>query len=673
MRTPTPQRPAPDGKQPEGDQQGASREGRKRFRLPIWYILLGVLLVLLIHWAATSRDYEDITYGRFRGLLTEGKVKSAVVTSGKITGELVGAGPEGRPRKFVTQRAPDDEGITAILQEKLGENWDWEVSLLEGPLLYWIVPIVFILILWRLILGRMNPVRSVMDFSQSRAHLVAQKDLGITFDDVAGIQECKEELQEVVEFLRTPAKFTRLGGRIPKGVLLVGAPGTGKTLLAKAVAGEAGVTFFSLSGSDFVEMFVGVGAARVRDLFEQATKNAPCIIFIDELDALGKSRGTGLLGGHDEREQTLNALLVQMDGFTTQKGVILLAATNRPEMLDPALLRPGRFDRHIVVPTPDRQDRLAILRVHTRDVKLGDDVDLDKLAAMTPGFVGADLANLVNEATLLAARRNKDNVGMDDCQDSIERVVAGLEKRNRLMNEREKDIVAHHEAGHALVACLLPGADPVRKVSMIPRGIAALGYTMQMPTEDRYLLTRGELLDRVAVMLGGRSAEEVVFGEISTGAQNDLQNATELAREMVTEFGMSEELGPLSYSSAERRFPSAGIQLNRPWSERTTRQIDRAVRSFLDSAHERARELLSAHKDALEALANALREKEAVEQKELHEILAQHGIEVRSGNRPHAEAGDKKPAAPPLTKVQSGDEGSPGASVPPDAHDEKSG
>ncbi len=673
MRTPSPQRPTPDSRQPEGDRQNVSQEGRKRFRLPFWYILLGALLVLLIHWAATSREHEQITYGRFRQLLADGKIRSAVVTSEKISGELVEAGPEGRPGQFVTQRAQNDEDVATLLQEKLGANWDWETSWLEGPLLYWIVPIVFLLVLWRFILGRMNPIRSVMDFGQSRGHVVAQKDVRITFDDVAGIQECKEELQEVVEFLRNPSKFTRLGGRIPKGVLLVGLPGTGKTLLAKAVAGEAGVTFFSLSGSDFVEMFVGVGAARVRDLFDQATKSAPSIIFIDELDALGKSRGAGLLGGHDEREQTLNALLVQMDGFTTQKGVILLAATNRPEMLDPALLRPGRFDRHIVLPTPDLQDRRAILRVHTRDVKLSEDVDLDKLAAMTPGFVGADLANLVNEATLLAARRNKDDVGMGDFQDSIERVVAGLEKRSRLMNEREKGIVAHHEAGHALLACVLPGADPVRKVSMIPRGIAALGYTMQMPTEDRYLLTKGELLDRMTVMLGGRSAEEVVFGEISTGAQNDLRHATELAREMVTEFGMSEELGPLSYSAGEGRFPSAEIQLSRPWSERTTRQIDGAIRSLLDSAHDRARELLAMHKDALKALASALRDKEAIEENELGQILGQYGIVVRSGGPRRAEAGEKEPSAAPLAGARSRHEGAPGSPVPTEARDEDTG
>jgi cell division protease FtsH len=383
-------------------------------------------------------------------------------------------------------------------------------------------------------------------------------------------------------------------------------------------------------------MFVGVGAARVRDLFEQAEKNAPCIIFIDELDALGKARGMGMMGGHDEREQTLNALLVRMDGFQTQKGVILLAATNRPEMLDPALLRPGRFDRQVMVPAPDLKDREAILRVHTREVKLADSVDLRKLAGMTPGFVGADLANLVNEATLLAARRGKDQVHMEDFEDSIERVVAGLEKRNRLMNDEEKNIVAHHEVGHALVACLVPGADPVRKVSMIPRGAAALGYTMQMPTEDRYVLRRNELMDRMAVMLGGRSAEEVVFGEISTGAQNDLQKATELAREMVIEFGMCEELGPLSYSRRgnSQGGPSEFFGGNR-WSERTARKIDDAVRQIIDDAHTKALELLRGHKDALMDVAVALKEQEVIEQDQLAEMLAEHDIELPETTRRH--------------------------------------
>ncbi len=625
--------PSPPGRRPDRQPKRPQQPGgppQKRSRWTLWYFLLGLALILFIMWSSQSGKREQITYGRFRKLLTDGQVAYAELTPDKVKGRLIETGPDGEPKQFVANRMKDDDELPGLLQQKLSENWDApSPSWLENPLLLWILPILLIVIAWRFILGRMNPVSGVMDFSQSRAQVVAQKDVGVTFDDVAGIEECKKELEEVVEFLRNPSKFTRLGGRIPKGVLLVGPPGTGKTLLAKAVAGEAGVTFFSLSGSDFVEMFVGVGAARVRDMFEQAQKAAPCIIFIDELDALGKARGMGWSGGHDEREQTLNALLVQMDGFQTQKGVILLAATNRPEMLDPALLRPGRFDRHVMVPAPDLKDREGILHVHTRDVTLSDSVDLHKLAAMTPGFVGADLANLVNEATLLAARRGKDEVQTQDFEDSIERVVAGLEKRNRLMNEEEKDTVAHHEAGHALVACLVEGADPVRKVSMIPRGAAALGYTMQMPTEDRYVLKKSELMDRMAVMLGGRSAEEVVFGEVSTGANNDLQKATDLAREMVTRYGMCEELGPLSYAKGEPSFGAPPeIQLGKPWSERTARQIDQAVRELVDRAHQQATALLAGHRDALLALAATLKEREVIDQPELAELLAEHGIEL---------------------------------------------
>jgi cell division protease FtsH len=659
--------PAPPDRPDEGPPQPRQGEGPprpKRFRLPLWYILAAVVLLLLVHWAAGRAREKQMAYGEFRALLAAGKVRSAVLSGDRIRGELTATDQSGEPQRFVTTMVPGDEGLYPLLQEKLGENWDRETSWLESPLLYWLVPLVLIVVLWRLLLSRSNPMSSVMDFSQSRAALVARKDVDVSFEDVAGIEECKQELQEVVEFLRNPAKFTRLGGRIPKGVLLVGPPGTGKTLLAKAVAGEAGVSFFSLSGSDFVEMFVGVGAARVRDLFEQANKAAPSIIFIDELDALGKTRGTGLLGGHDEREQTLNALLVQMDGFQTQKGVILLAATNRPEMLDAALLRPGRFDRQVVVPPPDLQDRREILRVHTANVKLSESVDLDKLGAMTPGFVGADLANLVNEATLLAARRDKNEVGMEDFEDSIERVVAGLEKRNRLMNEEEKEYVAHHEAGHAMVACLLPGADRVRKVSMIPRGIAALGYTMQMPTEDRYLLRKDELMDRLTVMLGGRCAEEVVFGEISTGAQDDLRKATELARTMVVELGMSEELGPVSYRFREGAQGMPDMPLAKPWSEQTNRQIDCAVRQIVDAAHDRATDLLAGHKDALLHLAATLKEQEVVEEEQLKEILARYGIEPEppgpaegraagEETAPEAAEGDQA-GAPPATAADDG-------------------
>ncbi|MFW6189712.1 MAG: ATP-dependent zinc metalloprotease FtsH [Planctomycetota bacterium] len=650
---------SPDGKKPFGMRPGPRKkpdkepDQKKKFTLPLWYLLIGVLLVGLIWWADRETDYKDIEYGRFRKLLVQGRVHRAELTDDEVRGELTD--PETSERvQFTADRPADDREIYGLLQKHLDGNWDKETSWLNSPLLFWLVPLGLLFLFWRLVLGRMNPVSSAMDFSQSRAQATAQKDVGVSFEDVAGIEECKRELEEVVEFLQNPTKFTRLGGRIPKGVLLVGAPGTGKTLLAKAVAGEAGVTFFNLSGSDFVEMFVGVGAARVRDLFEQAQKAAPAIIFIDELDALGKARGVGMTGGHDEREQTLNALLVQMDGFQSKKGIILLAATNRPEMLDPALLRPGRFDRQVVVPQPDLQDRRQILEVHCEEVKLADSVDMDRLAAMTPGFVGADLANLVNEATLLAARRDKDAVEMEDFQDSIERVVAGLEKRNRLMNEEEKNTVAHHEAGHALVACLLPGADPVRKVSMIPRGVAGLGFTMQMPTEDRYLLKKGELMDKMAVMLGGRGAEEVIFEETSTGAQNDLQKATELAREMVTQYGMWEKLGPLTYEkrNSGQDFPRMPEQ--RKWSERTMRQIDEAVRSIVGSAHERATQLLSGHKDALLTLAEALREKEVIEEEELRELLGEYGIQVTEPEpgKGQERVGDRPPAAPDASQEE---------------------
>jgi cell division protease FtsH len=444
----------------------------------------------------------------------------------------------------------------------------------------------------------------------------------ITFKDVAGIDEARQELQEIVEFLKTPEKFTRLGGKIPKGVLLVGAPGTGKTLLAKAVAGESGVPFFSISGSDFVEMFVGVGAARVRDLFAQAKEHAPCIIFVDELDALGKARGMSPMGGHDEREQTLNQLLVEMDGFDATVGVIIMAATNRPEILDPALLRAGRFDRHVAIDRPDVRGREAILKVHIKGVKLGSDVDLAKVAALTPGFVGADLANLINEAALLSARRDKKSVGMAEFQEAIDRIIGGLEKKNRMMNQKEKNIVAYHESGHALVAMSVPTADPVNKVSIIPRGIAALGYTQQLPTEDRYLMTREELLDRLCVLLGGRVAEEIVFKDISTGAQNDLQRATDIARSMVTEYGMSEKLGLVTYAKERRPlFLETGFSPPKEYSDETAKEIDAEVSRLMSEAHDRVKKILTEKREKLEILSQTLLEKETVLGDELKRLL----------------------------------------------------
>ncbi len=485
-----------------------------------------------------------------------------------------------------------------------------------------IVTSLFILV-FILMMRRLGGAGSPMAFGRSRGKLYAQEDLGVTFEDVAGIDEAVDELREVVEFLKTPEKYQTLGGRIPKGVLLIGPPGTGKTLLAKAIAGEAGVPFFSLSGSDFVEMFVGVGAARVRDMFQQAENKAPCIIFIDELDALGKTRGTSVVGGHDEREQTLNALLVEMDGFDSNAGVIVLAATNRPETLDPALLRPGRFDRHVLVDRPDVRGREDILRVHVEAVKLDKAVDLAKVAGITPGFVGADLANLVNEAALLAARKGKDAVGMDEFNEGVERVIAGLEKKQRVMRQDEKQRVAYHESGHALVAYCLPNTDPVHKVSIIPRGIAALGYTLQRPEEDRYLMTQGELESRIQVLLAGTITEEIVYEDISTGAQNDLERASDIARSMVMEYGMS-RMGRVNYRESNRSAFLAGSSSDmsgRMHSEKTMRDIDDEVRRIIDESTERVRHILHTRKAALDAMANRLMEREVIDADELKELI----------------------------------------------------
>ncbi len=485
-----------------------------------------------------------------------------------------------------------------------------------------VVTSLFILV-FVLMMRRLGGAGSPMAFGRSRGKLYAQEDLGVTFEDVAGIEEAVDELREVVEFLKTPEKYQTLGGRIPKGVLLVGPPGTGKTLLAKAIAGEAGVPFFSLSGSDFVEMFVGVGAARVRDMFQQAESKAPCIIFIDELDALGKTRGTSVVGGHDEREQTLNALLVEMDGFDSNAGVIVLAATNRPETLDPALLRPGRFDRHVLVDRPDVRGREDILRVHVEAVKLGKGVDLAKVAGITPGFVGADLANLVNEAALLAARKGKEAVSMEEFNEGVERVIAGLEKKQRVMRQDEKQRVAYHEAGHALVAYCLPNTDPVHKVSIIPRGIAALGYTLQRPEEDRYLMTQGELESRIQVLLAGTVTEEIVYEDISTGAQNDLERASDIARSMVMEYGMS-RMGRVNYRESNRSAFLAGSSSDasgRMHSEKTMRDIDDEVRRIIDESTAHVRHILNTRKAALDALANRLIEREVVDADELRELI----------------------------------------------------
>jgi cell division protease FtsH len=455
-----------------------------------------------------------------------------------------------------------------------------------------------------------------------KAKVYMEDEVKVTFNDVAGVDEAKEELIEVIEFLKSPEKFTKLGGKLPKGILLVGPPGTGKTLLARAVAGESKVPFFSMSGSEFVELFVGMGAARVRDLFSRAKTKAPCIIFIDELDALGKARGLGFTGGHDEREQTLNQLLVEMDGFDPTVGVILMAATNRPEILDPALLRPGRFDRHILVDRPDKKGREEILRVHLKNIIIDKDVDVATIAAMTPGFVGADLANLVNEAALLAVRHNKEKVGMEEFQEAVERIMAGLEKKNRLINQKEREIVAYHEVGHALVALSLPGTDPVKKISIIPRGVAALGYTLQVPTEDRFLMTRTELLNKIAVLLGGRAAEVIQFNDISTGAHNDLARATDIARSMVKEYGMSQELGQVYFEHERQpKYLEVGLPTEKNYSEKTAQVIDEEVKKIIDAQFEVAKEILKQHKRVLDQGANLLLKEENIDGSRLQEML----------------------------------------------------
>ncbi len=605
-------------KQPS-DRGGGKKPIFKKTNFTIWYFVIAFLIVLLLQSYITERKTEDeIPYSEFKHSLRAGKIRDLTITQESISGERE---TEKGPRRFRTVRVEDSDLVKELEASQVKYKGKVESRWLTN-ILSWIIPLVFFFFIWRILFSRIGPETSVMSFGKSRAKVYAEKEKKVTFADVAGIDEAKEELKEVVEFLKTPGKFQRLGGKIPKGVLLVGTPGTGKTLLAKAVAGEANVPFFSISGSDFVEMFVGVGAARVRDLFAQAQNHAPCIIFIDELDALGKARGVNPLGRHDEQEQTLNQLLSEMDGFDPNTGVIIMAATNRPEILDPALLRPGRFDRHVLVDRPDIVGREEILKIHTRNIKLSPEVDLRVIASRTPGFVGADLANIVNEAALLAARKNKEAVEMPDIEEAIDRVVAGLEKKRRLMSKKEKEIVAFHESGHAIVASLLPNADPVRRISIIPRGISALGYTLQLPTEDRYLMTKTELLDRLAVLLGGRVAEEIIFGEISTGAHNDLQRASDIATSMVKEYGMSEKLGYVTFEKEKKPlFLSSAFGSPREYSEETARQIDEEVKKIVDESYHKSKELLTAKKDKLEELARLLLEKEVVEEEDLKKIL----------------------------------------------------
>jgi cell division protease FtsH len=613
----------------------------KRHQFSIWYFIAVFVLLLLAQKYLSAPHTETLSYDSFKVLLKAGKLSDVAIGERTLSGGLSDQGLEDLlskdrldklrktgpgPHRFVTVRVDDPDLIKDLEEARvrfagvIESNW-------LGTLLSWVLPAVIFFGIWMVLMKRMGAAGGMLEIGKSKAKIYVEKDTKVTFADVAGVDEAKEELEEVVAFLKEPGRYGRLGAHIPKGVLLVGPPGTGKTLLARAVAGEAGVPFLSISGSEFVEMFVGVGAARVRDLFEQARSRAPAIIFIDELDALGRARGANPMGGHDEKEQTLNQLLVEMDGFDPGQGLVLLAATNRPEILDQALLRAGRFDRQVLVDRPDKIGRVQILRVHLKKVTLAADVEVEQIAALTPGFTGADLANLINEAALLATRRGAEAVTLDDFTRAVERIVAGLEKKNRLLNPREREVVAHHEMGHALVAMALPGTDPVHKVSIIPRGIGALGYTIQRPTEDRFLMTREELENKMAVLLGGRAAEQLVFAHLSTGAADDLAKATDIARNMVMRYGMDEKLGHVALEGARPSFlelPGA-FPPARDYSEATAREIDCAVRAIVQAAFDRALALLTERREQLQQAAVLLLSKETLGATEL-QAFAPHAV-----------------------------------------------
>lgn len=633
---------------------------KQKLQIPI---ILGILLLFVLLNPILFSPAQDleISYREFRDKLKAGEIDELQITSDKIVGKLkltdsvaatAGTAEEPEspsririgtlfenafkrdPRQTFTVTALPDDKLVEDLQAAgvdyrgvIDNNW------LENILLYWILPLGMLFLLWGFLFRRMGGGANVMSIGKSKAKIyAADPKTRVTFKDVAGVDEVIAEVSEIVDFLKSPKKYTKLGAKLPKGVLLVGPPGTGKTLLAKAVAGEANVPFFHLSGSDFVEMFVGVGASRVRDLFAEAKAKAPCIIFIDEIDAIGRSRAKGfVMGGHDERENTLNQLLVEMDGFSTDKGVIIVGATNRPDVLDPALLRPGRFDRQVVLDRPDLNARMAIFRVHSNGMPLGDDVDLKALAAQTPGFAGAEIANVCNEASLLASRKDHDRIGMNDFQEAIERVIGGLEKKNKIISPRERNIVAYHESGHAIVGHYLEHADPVHKVSIVPRGVGALGYTLQTPLEDRYLLSKEELIEKLCSLLGGRAAEDIVFGEISTGASNDLERVTEIARRMVTTFGMSEKLGNISFTESGEQNFLGGVQ-SRAYSEDTARIIDAEIKSIIDHAYDKTKNLLNQKRDKLEELAQRLLEKEVLDKKTIESILGEKPVKDNGVN-----------------------------------------
>ena len=601
----------------------------------LWGILVFLGAIILLNSLMSNVAMQQLSYSDFKAALRQDQLQDVQIGKTLIRGTRfvstesepafsVNETSPPRTIRFQTVRVEDPNLIQELEAHQVPYRGQVDSSALT-TLLSWLIPLGLLLFLFSKFAGRMGPGQGLMNFSKSRARIYAEKETGVTFADVAGVDEAKEELQEIIDFLCHPQKYVALGGRIPKGVLLVGPPGTGKTLLARAVAGEAAVPFFSLSGSDFVEMFVGVGAARVRDLFKQAQEKAPAIVFIDELDAVGKARGVSPIQQNDEREKTLNQLLAEMDGFDPRKGVIVLSATNRPEILDPALLRAGRFDRRIVVDRPDLPGRLQILRLHAEKVRLAPDVDLEVIAARTPGMVGSDLANVINEAALLAARYGKADVTMSELDEAIDRILAGPQKKSRVMAPAEKKRVAYHESGHALVAQLLPTTDPVRKVTIIPHGVAALGYTQQQPTQDRYLYTKEELLDRITVLLGGRAAEHGVFGDYSTGAQDDLQKVAELARRMVTAFGMSDQLGPYTVDQGPQpMFLPDATRPPQAYSEAMARAIDQEAQQIVEQMAERAHQLLEEHQDALETLAQYLLEHETIDQWTLLLLLGEH-------------------------------------------------
>lgn len=619
----------------------------KFFRNVSFYLLIIIIAISIIdYYSSRTTTKQEISYTQFLRQIEDQKVERVTIVDNSIKGKLKDG------QEFATI-APNDPTLINTLREK---NVDIKAEQPPQPP-WWttifssILPMLLLIGVWFFIMQQtQGGGNRVMSFGKSRAKLHGEDKIKVTFGDVAGADEAKQELEEVVEFLKHPKKFNDLGARIPKGVLLFGPPGTGKTLLARAVAGEAGVPFFSISGSDFVEMFVGVGASRVRDLFEQAKKNAPCIVFIDEIDAVGRQRGAGLGGGHDEREQTLNQLLVEMDGFGVNEGIIIIAATNRPDILDPALLRPGRFDRQIVVDKPDVRGRLEILKVHTKGKPVAKEASLDVLARRTPGFTGADLNNLVNEAALLAARRNKRRIEMDELEESIERVVAGPERKSKVISDKEKKLTAYHEAGHALVGMLLTHTDPVHKVSIIPRGRAG-GYTLMLPKEDRYYATKSELLDQLKTLLGGRVAEAVVLDEISTGAQNDLERATELVRKMICEFGMSEVLGPITFGRRQEQvFLGRDISRDRNYSEEVAYSIDKEVRRLIEDAYEKTEEMLKTNRHKLDLFANALLERETLEGEELEQLLTEGKITGKKTDQ-------QNPDIAPTDAIPGSDEG----------------